>query len=88
MLRDQDMNVAYHTFKQNDRFRNICFLDQVMPKRMTLFIGVHSKSTFVEEERGEGALKSEQKRTGGGGPSLCVRSLFKKKCWDFQDEVL
>ena len=59
-----------------------------MPKRMTLFIGVHSKSTFVEGERGEGAVKGEQRRTGGGGPSLCVRSLFKKKCWDFQDEVL
>ena len=38
----------------------------------------HSKSTFVEERRvGEGAaLKSEQKRTEGGGPSMCVPSLF------------
>ena len=35
----------------------------------------HSKSTFVEVERG--SLKSEQKRTGGvGSPSMCVRSLF------------
>ena len=24
-------------------------------------------------------LKSEQERSGGGGPSICVRSLFKKK---------
>ena len=36
----------------------------------------HSKSTFVEEGRGKGSLKSEQKRTEAGGPSMCVRSLF------------
>ena len=36
----------------------------------------HSKSTFAEEGRGGGSLKNEQKRTGGGGPSMCVRSLF------------
>ena len=46
----------------------------------------HSKSRFVEEV-GRGSLKSEQKRTGGGGPSMCVRSLLKKKCRDFQNEV-
>ena len=35
----------------------------------------HSKSTFVEERRG--SLKSELKRTGGGGsPGMCVSSLF------------
>ena len=33
----------------------------------------HSKSTFIEKG---GGFKSEQKRTGGGGPNICVRLLF------------
>ena len=37
----------------------------------------HLKSMFVEELRGGGSLKSEQKQTGGGeGPSMCNRLLF------------
>ena len=37
----------------------------------------HSKSTFVEEGRG---VIEKRTKTGerGGGPSICVRSLFKK----------
>ena len=27
---------------------------------------------------GRGSLKSQQKRTGGGGPSICVSSFLKK----------
>ena len=42
----------------------------------------HSKSTFVEEGRGR-SLKSEQKRARGGGPNMCVRSLFLKKMLRF-----
>ena len=76
------MNVAYHTFKQNDRFRNICFLDQIMLKRMTLFIGVHSKSTFVEEER-EGGIKKWTKTNRGMGVLACVYVRFKKKMLEF-----
>ena len=34
----------------------------------------HSKSTFIE--KGGGGFKSEQKRTGGGGPNICVRLFF------------
>ena len=35
--------------------------------------------------RGEGgSLKSERKRTGGGGSSLSVRSLCEKNCLIFQ----
>ena len=36
------------------------------------------------------SLKSKRKRTGGGGggPSMCVRSFLKRKCRDFQNEVL
>ena len=30
-----------------------------------------------------GSLKSKQKRAGGGGPSMSVRSLFKKKMLRF-----
>ena len=45
-----------------------------------LCIRGHLKSTFVEEGRvGEGkSLKSEQKQTGVGGPSIHVRFFFKK----------
>ena len=53
--------------------------------KKSLFRG-HSKSTFVEEGRRGWrgwSLKSEQKRTGGGGPSMCVRSLFLKKMLRF-----
>ena len=39
--------------------------------------------------RGSRSLKSEQKRTEGGGILACVYvRFFKKKCWDFQNEVL
>ena len=37
-------------------------------------LGDHSKSTFIEE--GGGSFKSEQKRTGEGDPSMCLRSFF------------
>ena len=33
------------------------------------------------------SLKSKQGEEWGG-PSMCVLSLFKKKCWDFRSEVL
>ena len=35
----------------------------------------HSKSTFIEGGARR-SLKSEQKQTGGGGPSIFVHSLF------------
>ena len=42
---------------------------------LDIMIRGHSKSTFVDE-RG-GALKNEQKRTGGRGcPSMCVVRCF------------
>ena len=34
--------------------------------------------------RGRESSKSEQKRTGGGSPSMCVRSLFKKNAEIFK----
>ena len=46
-----------------------------------------SLKKYISWEREGGSLKSEQKRRGGGGASMCLRSL-KKKCWDFQNEVL
>ena len=33
---------------------------------------------------GGGSLNSKQKRTGGGGPSMCVRSLFNKNAEIFK----
>ena len=42
----------------------------------------HSKSTFVEEERGA-SLKSKQGEEWGG-PSMCVLSLFKKNAEIFE----
>ena len=48
-----------------------------------LFIRGHSKSTLVEEGSGV-SLKSEQKRTGGGGPSMCVCFLFLKNAEIFK----
>ena len=40
-------------------------------------LGGHSKNMFVEEG---GALKREQKQTGGGGVLACVYVHLKKKC--------
>ena len=48
----------------------------------------HSKSVFINEGRERGVLKSRQKQIGWGGSSMCVCSLFFKKCLDFQNEVL
>ena len=43
------------------------------------------------EGGGGGAIghwKANKNEQGEGGPSIYVRLLFKKKCWDFQNEVL
>ena len=51
--------------------------------KCSLIIWGHSESTFVEEGRGHWkANKNEQEE--GEGPSMSVRSLFLKKCWDFK----
>ena len=59
-------------------------------KNLDNFITIrgHSKSKFVEKGGGGGHWKANKTEQGDGGLSMCVRSLFKKKCWDFQDEVL
>ena len=61
---------------------------------MSKIVGVPSSQSFGSSkkyvrwggERGR-SLKSEQKQTGGGGVLACMYVRFKKKCWDFQNEV-
>ena len=48
-----------------------------------IFPGSHSKSTFVEEWKEGRSLKSKQKWTGEGSPSMCVHLLFVKKMLRF-----
>ena len=52
----------------------------------------HSKSTFIIGAGGGGGGGVVEKPTKTnrerGVYSMCVRSLFLKKCWDFQNEVL
>ena len=50
--------------------------------RKQMAVRGHSESTFVEEGReGTGSLENKnEQREGAGCPSMCVRSLFLKKC--------
>ena len=51
-------------------------------KNLDNFITIrgHSKSKFVEKGGGGGHGKAKKTEQGDGGLSMCVRSLFKKKC--------
>ena len=81
--------------KQTPSEVNFCELSEIL-KKLSYFIKWDSNKEFyyfvnglIQKVRSLGkgggrSLKSEQKRTGGGGrPSMCVRSLFLKKMLRF-----